>query len=358
MIKKVKINLGGRVIEKESRDCFFIAEIGLNFYEIANLYKISYLDALEKMIKEAAKFGADAIKMQIYITENLVHPSKKEDYEFFKEREVFLPEATEMWKEIKNICNENNVVFIATVLDETSLSYVNKYIDVFKIASFDIVNESLIKKIAMLNKPVIISTGASHNYEIDSAVHWVKECGNNNIAILHCVSSYPTRVEDLNLRQIRNLNMNYEDHVIGYSDHSSDFQNVILSSAHLLGANIIEKHFSLDRTIKTGDHFHSITPTMLTTIREALAVDRIILGEYDEKYPIGAELDTYNIGRRKSMLLRDMKSGEVITENDIINIKASDKGILLSPYVLGYAKLKADHKAESFIKADDIVVRG
>ncbi len=328
--------IGDELIKKESSDLFFISEIGVNFYDIAVKLKISPMEAAKHMIKEAAKAGSHAVKFQAYKAHKLASKHSpaywdttkepcRSQYELFKKFDTLNDND---FRELANECQKNNVYFLATPFDEEAVDALDSILLAYKIASADITNKNLIKKIVAKKKPVILSTGASNIEEIKQAGQWITEGGHKGLAILHCVLSYPTQPKDANLGMIRNLNRTFGDFVVGYSDHvPPDSRSDVLIAAFLLGANIIEKHFTLDKTLTGNDHYHAFDPQDLKRFFERVKFIKEIYGD-DFKKVIAAERNSRKFARRSIVAAQFIPQGTQIAER-MITSKRPGTGISL-----------------------------
>jgi sialic acid synthase SpsE/uncharacterized protein (UPF0276 family) len=259
MVDKI-IQINDKIIG-ENQKTFIIAEIGINHN--------GDLDTAKKLILEAKRTGADAVKLQTYITEKRV-PKDHPVYDILKQCELSEKDTEELF----NFANSNNLIAFSTPFDDESVDLLVKLkTPLIKIASFDIVNLKLLEKIAKTNIPVIMSRGMSTEKEINTALEIFKKY-NTKVALLHCVSSYPVQDYDSNLKVIRKLQENY-DCPVGYSDHTLGIQAPILAVA--AGATIIEKHFTLDRNQQGPDHKCSADPrTFEIMVKEIKNVESII----------------------------------------------------------------------------------
>ena len=244
---------------------YVIAEIGINHG--------GDIDLAKQMIDSVSRTGADAVKFQTYLTEKRV---SKESPIFDILKKCELP--FEAFKELQSYSKKLNLDFFSTPFDTESVEYLESInIDLYKIASFDIVNKVLLRKVASLEKPVIMSTGMSNLQEINSAYKILKE-KSNNIALLHCISSYPTEENDANLSVIYKLKESF-DCVIGHSDHTNDIKVPLLAVA--AGAQIIEKHFRIDENMDCIDGPVSISEKKLTKLVAGVReIEKIFGDEY------------------------------------------------------------------------------
>ena len=290
-----------------------IAEVGVNHD--------GDLQKAKKLIKICKNVGADFVKFQSFKTSSLVTlNSKKSNYQINKKNK-----NTSLYKMLKkvelsysdtkklfNYAKKINIEIISTPFDKISSDELeNLKMKIFKISSGDIDNLPLLGHIAKKNKPIIISTGRSTFNDIDRAIKWIKKYKNNKISILHCVSSYPTKYEDLNLNIIKKMMKKY-NFDIGLSDHSLGIEAPIAAVA--LGATIIEKHITLDKNLHGPDHFFSLDPSEFELMVKQIRNIEIAMGSTSKKIN-KSELE----GLKKSR--RSLYSAINITKNDIFSEK-------------------------------------
>ena len=355
------IKIDNKTLTETSRS-FIVAEVGVNYYDIADKEGISPFEAAKLMIEEATKAGADAVKFQTYKAEKLaskyspaywdasVEPTRSQ-YELFKKFDKF---GEEEFNKLAKHCKKNKICFLSTPFDFESVDYLDKIMPVYKIASADITNIPFIKYIAQKNKPIFLSTGASTIEEIKEAVKTITEEGNTQIVIMHCILNYPTKYDDANLGMIRYLKNSFPDYLIGYSDHTFPDENMmVLLTAFLLGATVIEKHFTLDKTIHGNDHFHAMDPQDLIKFNENMDIIMKISGE-EKKKVIEAEKTSRKFARRSIVAINDIPEGNIITKN-MITFKRPGTGISPKCYeqVLGM-KAKRDIKNDEILSWDDL----
>ena len=305
---------------------YLIAEIGVNFYDTARVMNISPLDAAKLYVKEVADAGIDCAKFQSYKASTIVSKNSpaywdtskeptKTQYELFQKFDGF---GEEEYRELSDYAHSLGIDFTSTPFDYASADYLYDMVDFYKISSSDFSNIPFIKYIGAKGKPIVISVGASYLSEVDEGIRALKESGCNDITILHCVLSYPTDPKNANLRIIETLKKDFPDVKVGFSDHvAPDPTMMTLATAYLLGAEVIEKHFTLDKTLPGNDHYHAGNPDdFKKAINNFKFIDEI-LGS-----PVKTVLECEQIPRREArrslVLTRDMKAGEVITEKDIM----------------------------------------
>lgn len=308
-----------------SKKPFLIAEIGVNFYDIAKKEGISDIDAVKLMIDEAKSCGVDAVKFQSYKAENIAsrnspaywdlsEESAESQFELFKKFDKF---GVEEYRELANYCREVGIMFLSTPFDFDSADYLDEFMDVYTISSSDLTNIPFIKYIASKNKPILLSTGAATMKEIKDAVNAIEEISTVDVAVMHCVLSYPTAYEDANLLMIKDLAKHFPNYEIGYSDHTKPDENMmVLTTAYNFGANILEKHFTLDKTLHGNDHCHSMDSGDVSKFRKNVEFLSKINGS-SNKQPLICESSARRETRRSIVAKRNIKKGETISSADI-----------------------------------------
>lgn len=305
---------------------YLIAEMGVNFYDTAKALNISPLDAAKMYIDRAAEAGIDCAKFQSYKAGTIVSKNSpaywdttkeptKTQYELFLKHDSF---GENEYRELCNYAHQKGMDFTSTPFDYASADYLQDMVDFYKISSSDLSNLPFIRHIGLKGKPVYMSVGAAYLSEVDEAVRTLKEAGCQDIVLLHCVLSYPTAPKDANLRVIETLKRVFPDVRVGFSDHvAPDETMMTLATAYLLGAEVIEKHFTLDKTLPGNDHYHAGDPEDFKKAISNFKWIDTVLG--NEKKTV---LDCENVPRREArrslVLTRDMKAGEVIGERDIM----------------------------------------
>lgn len=315
---------------------YLIAELGVNFYDTAKVEGITPLDAAKKYIDKAKEAGIDAVKFQSYKANTIVSKNSpaywdtskeatKTQYELFTKFDSFNQEEYEA---LCLYCKEKDIDFMSTPFDYASADYLEKMVDIYKISSSDLSNLPFIRYIARKGKPIYLSVGASYISEIEEAVRAIREEGCNDIALLHCVLSYPTKNSDANLANIQTLKRLFPDITIGYSDHTlPDTNMTILSTAFLYGAEVIEKHFTLDKTLPGNDHYHAGDPVDFKKAVDNFELICEITGS-DVKTVLPCEEVPRREARRSLVLTRDMKAGEILRDTDLM---AKRPGTGISP---------------------------
>ena len=319
------IKIGNRTISNNLMP-YVITEVGVNHEGSLNKAK--------DLIELAHSGGADAVKFQTYKAETLASrnsPSywdlNKEpttsQYELFKKYDHFGEKEYEILAEH---CQKTGIDFLSTPFDDRAVDFLAPMMPCFKIASADITNFPLIRRVASKGKPVVLSTGASTLAEIEMAVTELEKWGCSSIALLHCVLNYPTPYEDAHLNMILGLKRAFPEYVIGYSDHTMPGKNMlILLAAYLKGARIIEKHFTYNKLLPGNDHYHAMDVEDLKYFKENLEILRKAEGRI-HKGPLPSEEKARNNARRSIVLKKAAKKNELLTE-DALTCKRPAFGI-------------------------------
>lgn len=306
------MKIDGHSIQKD--DTYVIAEIGVNHNgEISK--------ALE-LINVASSIGADAVKFQSFVTEELVTASApKADYqeqssegsqrEMLKQYEL----TPEQHKELQEYCITKNITFISTPFEGQSLNLLEKLdVPAIKIGSGELTNLPFLEKIAEVGRPMIVSTGMSTMEEVETAVDCIKEANPMvPLALLHCVSAYPTKINSVNLRAMETMQERF-DCPVGFSDHTMQVETPGLAAA--MGASIIEKHLTLDRSLPGPDHKASLEPDEMERAVEIVRNADRALGS-PEKRPVPAEEDTAFIARKSLHAAKKIKANEPLTRDNV-----------------------------------------
>ena len=307
----------GRVTVSAGSEPYVIAEIGVNHE--------GSLDLAKQLIDLAKQGGADAAKFQTYKAETLASKhspaywdTTKEatlsQYELFKKYDAFGPAE---YKQLAEHCARVGIEFISTPFDDEAVDMLAPLVAFFKIASADITNTPLLRRVARTKKPVILSVGASTIDEIDGALATLRAAGATQIALLHCILNYPTADENANLRMLGDLAVRYPECVLGYSDHTTPKPGLpSLVAAWLLGAVILEKHFTHDTSLPGNDHYHAMTVDDVRSFRKEIARISPLMGER-AKQPIPSEEIARHNARRSIVVARDLPAGHHISESDI-----------------------------------------
>ena len=298
-----------------------IAEIGVNYYDIALENKISPKDAAKLMIDKAVESGIHAVKFQTYKAETLASKNSpyywdiKEEptdsqYKLFKKFDAF---GKKEYEELASYCESKKIEFLSTPFDIESADYLEPLMNVYKISSSDLNNLNFVEYQAKKNKPIILSVGASNADEIRRSVEIIRKHNDKPLTLLHCVLEYPTPYEHANLQKIVTLKKGFPDLIIGYSDHTkpdADYQ--VLKTAYNLGATVIEKHYTLNKTLKGNDHYHAMDADDAKKIIAGMEYIDMIRGNGD-LVCLDSERKARENARRSLVAARNIKKGDVIT---------------------------------------------
>ncbi|MCR5777142.1 MAG: N-acetylneuraminate synthase family protein [Lachnospiraceae bacterium] len=329
-------------IEKRMAEGKFvlIAEIGVNYYDIAAKMGISNMEAAKLMIKEAKESGIHAVKFQTYKAGTLAAKASPSywdtteepttsQFELFQKFDSFR-EAE--YRELAEYSESLGIEFLSTAFDFESADYLDSMMNVYKISSSDLSNLPFIEYQAKKNKPILLSIGASNLDEIRRAVDTIRKVNDKKITLLHCVLEYPTPLEHANLAKIASLKAEFPDCYIGYSDHTKPTEECdVAKLAYVLGAQVIEKHFTLDKTLKGNDHYHAMDPIDAKKILAAIDRMDMLKGDAELKC-LDTESAARSNARRSIVANGDIPAGTVITEK-MLTFKRPGTGI--SPSEIG-----------------------
>lgn len=294
---------------------YLIAEAGVNHEGSIELAK--------RLINEAAEGGAHAIKFQSYKAETLAskyspyywditkEPTKSQ-YELFKKYDKFWKKE---YEELKTCCDKVGIEFMSTPFDIESATFLNDLMPVFKISSSDLTNFNFIEYQCSFKKPIILSTGASHLWEIQEAVDIIEKNG-NPLILMHCVLNYPTPNKNANLGRIQGLKKHFPQHIIGYSDHTLPQNMEVLHTAVLLGAAVIEKHFTHDKTLPGNDHYHAMDKNDLKLFWKKWQFTNELLGSFKVTALPDEEPARQN-ARRSLVAAKYIPAGKIIEAQDL-----------------------------------------
>jgi len=308
MAKEIKI--GNKKIG-DGHPCFIIAEAGSNYNKRFDLAK--------KLIDIAAEAGADAVKFQLF--------RAKKTYVLNAGQSDYLRKSAPIYEIIKSMempyswlpklaryCQKRGIIFLSAVNDEKSARKLDPYVVAYKIGSFELNHYPLISYVASLKKPMILSTGISTIEEIKYTINNLRRKKNHKICLMHCISAYPAPIDSLNLRVIPKLKSVFKVPV-GFSDHTPDPLLAPLGAISL-GANLIEKHFTLSKKMTGPDHRFALEPeeleTMIKTIRELESA----LGDGRKKVE-AAEKELFYFAKRGIQTIENIKKGERFSKENI-----------------------------------------
>jgi len=292
------------------------------------------IETAKRLIDVAADAGVDYVKFQTFKADKLVSKVAKKasyqqsntndgddsQYNMLKKLELSHQDHLDLIA----YCEQKNIKFFSTAFDVEGVIYLNDLgLEMFKIPSGEITNYPYLKSIASLGKPVIMSTGMCNQYEVKRALDVLIQFGilKQNISILHCNTEYPTPMKDVNLKAMLSIRDKF-DIKIGYSDHTLGVEIPIAAVA--LGAKIIEKHFTLDRTLLGPDHVASLEPKELKAMVNAIRNIEIAMSGDGIKTPSESEIKNISIARKSIHLNKNLSKGDDISEEDIIALRPGD----------------------------------
>jgi N-acetylneuraminate synthase len=284
-------------------------------------------DQAVKILQAAKKAGADAVKLQTYTQDTLTIECSNQYFQIGKgtiwEGQTLYNlygEAYTPWEwqpKLKEIADDLDLDLFSSPFDHTAVDFLEKMdVPVYKIASFELVDLPLIRRVARTGKPVIMSTGMATLAEIDEAVHTAREAGTTQIALLKCTSAYPASPVEMNLRTIPHLSEAFNVPV-GLSDHTLGIAVPVAAVA--LGACMVEKHFTLSRSIPGPDSSFSLEPEEFQAMVDDIRTTEKALGKIN--YEITPEEVASRVFRRSLFVVKDMKSGEKFTEANVRSIR-------------------------------------
>lgn len=292
------------------------------------------IDLAKKLIDAAAEAKADYVKFQTFKADKITSKdAKKADYQiknisdndnsqYAMLKKLEMPD--EWHFELIKYAEKKNIQFLSTGFDEESVDFLEKLgISIFKIPSGEITNKPYLQHIARKNKQIIVSTGMATLQEIKDALAVLIEAGTdkNKISVLHCNTEYPTPMKDVNLKAM-NLIGDELGVTVGYSDHTLGIEVPIAAVA--LGAKIIEKHFTLDRSLPGPDHLASLEPEELKSMITAIRNIELAISGNGLKEPSESESKNIKIARKSIHVIRNIEQGETITQKDLIMKRPGD----------------------------------
>ena len=322
-MKTIKIG-DGKV--GDGNPCYVLAEAGCNHN--ANI------DIARKLIDMSVEAGADGIKFQTYKADNM-YSKKTPMMQHFKERLSVGENATmydlikmtelpyEMHQPISDYCMQMGIPFLSTPFGEDDVDFLDQFdVPAYKIASFEMTHFPLIKKVAGKGKPVILSTGMSTLGDIEKVLEIINAEGNDQVILLHCVSNYPAKPEDYNLKVIQTLKSAF-GYPVGLSDHTPGIE--VPKIAFAVGVNLIEKHITIDQSLPGPDHYFSLTPDELKELVKVRNGIEKMLGN-PQKRCTEAEKSMKYIGRRSLVAAKDIPAGTKII-SEMISVKRPGYGL-------------------------------
>jgi len=312
------IEIAGRKIGP-GHPVFIIAEAGVNHN--------GDLDLALRLVDAAAEAGADAVKFQTFKAEKLVSASApKAEYqkklagegqsqlEMVKKLEL----GHDSFRKLKEHCEKRRIMFLSTGFDEETVDFLDGIgMAAFKVGSGDLTHHDHLRHVASKGKPVLLSTGMAGWKEVEDAVSVLRKNGTKEIALFHCVSSYPAPPADCNLRAIPEMAGRFGVSV-GWSDHTRGIH--VSLAAVAIGASLLEKHFTLDRRMEGPDHVSSIEPDDLRNLVSQARDIEAAMGE-NEKRLRPSEVNVSEVARRSLHVSRELPEGHVISKADLVSIR-------------------------------------
>lgn len=325
------MEIGNKFVDRKS-PCFIIAEIGINHNGDVSIAK--------DLIDIAVEVGADAVKFQSFIPEDLYSSiACPQGIELLNKYKLSFKDQKALFKYAKS----KDIIFLSTPFEFKSAAFLNELgVDAFKIGSGEINYFEFLEYVAKFQKPMIISTGSCNLSDIEKARDVIISTNNTDLAVLHCVSAYPAPDVALNLRAIDTLLKAFPFITIGYSDHSEGTEAAIIACT--MGARIIEKHFTLDKNMDGPDHKASADPDEFKQLVKSIRRTEFMLGNgVKEKQN---EETRYT---RSLIITKDIEQGEIIKSENIIAGRPSGG---LDPY---FKSIIAGRKATRKIKKDELI---
>jgi len=316
------LNIGKKEIGF-GKPVFIIAEAGVNYN--------NKLDVAYKMIDVASDAGADAIKFQTWITDEMqlkdskkpIYQNKikkKTYYEIIKQLEPLFDDQKKLFKK----CEKKGIIFLSTPYDQKSIDFLDDLgVTAFKISSSDLTNHMLLKHVAEKNKPIILSTGLANFDQVKKSVKFLEKLKmRNKLVLMQTTSNYPTPYNDVNLRVISEYIKRF-NLPIGFSDHTDS--SVASIGATALGACILEKHFTLSRKLKGPDQSSSLEPDELNSWIKQIKIIEKCMGKKKKDITMS---DKKNITMRKVLIIKPMKKLDRISFKQLYAMRGNSKGVL------------------------------
>lgn len=327
------LKIAGREIGV-GKPCFIIAEAGVNHN--------GNLEMACQMVQAAVYAGADAIKFQTFKAERLTTAhAPKAAYQAVatgeNENQLEMLHKLELsesdFQKLYDECRSRNILFLSTPFDEDSADFLASLnMEAFKISSGDVTNLPFLAHVARKGKAVILSTGMSYLNEVDLAVRTIQAAGNHDLVLLHCTSNYPADPADVNLRAMFTLGQAFQVPV-GFSDHTMGIE--IPLAAVAMGASVIEKHFTLDRSLPGPDHQASLEPAELQALVRSVRKVEASLG-HGRKEPVEREANTAAVARKSIVARVDIPAGTVLNEAHLIMMRpGTGLPAVMLQYVIG-----------------------
>jgi N-acetylneuraminate synthase len=316
--------IGDRAIGPEE-PTFVIAEAGSNHN--------GDLELAKELIDVAVDAGADAVKFQTFRAEDMYVEDSGEVEYLDDDRSIYeIIESMEMpyeWiPKLHEYCRERNVYFLSTPFDERSADELEEYVPAWKVASYTSSHLPFLEYLAGTDKPIIMSTGAHTLDEAAESVSALRDADVSDLVLLQCVAAYPTPLSDINVRVVETLREEFNVPT-GLSDHTLD-PVTAPSAAVALGASVVEKHFTLDKSMEGPDHKFALEPDELDQMVTAVRDTEVALGTR-EKRVLDAEEELYEKARRAIHAVKDIKAGERFTRENVRVLRPGEQKTGLHP---------------------------
>src|SRR5210317_283025 len=343
-----KLTLNGKVIQDNS-DCYTIAEIGHNHQ--------GKLETCKEMFRVAKECGADAVKLQkrdnrsLFTKDGYTRPYENPNSygATYGEHREFLEFGETEYKELIDYTKEIGVTLFATAFDFKSADFLAKLdMPIYKVASGDLKNIPLLTHIAEIQKPMIVSTGGGTMEDVNRAYDAIMPI-NQQLCILQCTAGYPAEFDELNLSVITTFRERFPNTTIGLSSHDNGISMSV--AAYMLGARVVEKHFTLNHTWKGTDHAFSLEPTGFRKLVRDLRRTRVAIGD-GVKRVYDSEINPITNMGKKLVAARDLPAGHMVQREDIA-IKSPGNG--LPPYEIDKVISRVTREA---VKEDDDITYG
>lgn len=295
---------------------YVIAEVGVNHE--------GDMETAKRLIELAADAGAQAVKFQTYRAETLASKESpaywdttkeptSSQFELFSKYDTFWRED---FKALKRHCDAQGVEFLSTPFDAESVELLEPLMPAYKISSSDLTNIPFVELICKKGKPVLLSTGAATMAEIQEAVDVVARHG-NPLVLMHCILNYPTNDADANLGMLADIRRRFPEVVLGYSDHTLPNSEMdVLTTAWMLGATVLEKHFTHDKSLPGNDHYHAMDGDDLRTFWARVGRREELVGRF-AKRPLESEALSRRNARRSLVSASDLQPGVKVTSRDL-----------------------------------------
>lgn len=336
-----------------------LAEIGVNYYDIAKKLNLSLMEAAKFMIMAAANAGVHGVKFQSYKAGTLAakespyywditeEPTRSQ-YELFQKFDKF---GVYEYDDLAEFCNRIGVEFCSTPFDIESADYLESMMNVYKISSSDLTNLPFIEYMAKKDKPILLSVGAANLTEIQAAVESVRKYNNRELVLLHCVLEYPTPYGDANLLRLNTIRDSFENIYLGYSDHTKPDEHYdVIKTAYTLGAVMVEKHFTVDKKLIGNDHYHAMDEGDVKAILSQIAFIDQLKGN-KELIHLESEAAARKNARRSLVATCDIQQGEVVTL-EMLTSKRPGTGISPDRINEIIGKIAAEFIAEDTVLTD------